>query len=144
MAITFQGKYIIIRTLFYSIFKSVLVIILVSENSTIICILRLLILELNWRLNLELLSLILSSTFICVILTNRIVADWRSIIYLFSLSVEWMLIAFILVTLHIAILKFYISISAVTTTKQIALFLAIFLEYDLVSSTRPFDLTLIS
>lgn len=49
-------------------------------------------------------------------------------------------IEFILVIVHDTILKFYISISAVTTTKQIALILDIFLEYDLVSSTRPFNL----
>ena len=49
-------------------------------------------------------------------------------------------IEFILVIVHVVILKFYISISAVATTKQIALILAILLEYDLVSSTRPFNL----
>ena len=53
-------------------------------------------------------------------------------------------IEFILVNVHIAIFIFYISISAVTTTKQIALILVIFLEYDMVSSTRPFNLTMIS
>ena len=128
------------------IFESIFVIIFVSENSTVISILCFFILKLNRGFNLELISLISRSTFIYVILTNRavvVVTDWSSFIYLFSLSIDWMLYytRFILIIfVHIAIFKFYISISTITTTKQIALILVNFLKSDLVSSTWPFNL----
>lgn len=50
-------------------------------------------------------------------------------------------VGLIFVIVLFAILKFYISVSTTATTiKQRALILVNFVEYDLVSSTRPFNL----